>query len=302
MSLKSSEIHNCSWRISTVLESSLISSSSCQARFPLVIRPMKAIQEILLKIFFSSPELNGSIFLLDTHVVSDEEDTSLSSILHNRRIIFPWFNISPSSLLSMGTILGEEPAGSLLCGFALAFDRHAKSFASNFNAHSSSWTFGISIPLLFKFITKPIWSMRNSDPGVSIVSVHGPNSDLNSTFTMQVTGCNFQYGPNLGVPLDPSFWLWCFVFSWKSVFTTGHCIKLCEISSVFRHEILSHSQQHSEILHPYRIYSICLVVTAFQFVLRVAAIEDLGWPDRHNPKVLLSWSHLPRVRNLIAPS
>ena len=49
--------------------------------------------------------------------------------------------------------------------------------------------------------------MRNYDPGVSIVSVHGPNSDLNSIFTVQVTGCNFQYGPNLGVPLDPSFWL-----------------------------------------------------------------------------------------------
>ena len=45
--------------------------------------------------------------------------------------------------------------------------------------------------------------MRNSDPGVNIVSVHGPNSDLNSTFTMQITGCNFQYGPNFGVSLDP---------------------------------------------------------------------------------------------------
>ena len=42
---------------------------------------------------------------------------------------------------------------------------------------------------------------------------------------MQVTGCNFQYGPNLGVPLDPSFWLWRWFFSWKSVFTTGHCIQ-----------------------------------------------------------------------------
>ena len=71
------------------------------------------------------------------HVVSDEEDTSLSSILYNRRknislvlpIKFP---------LPIGTLLGEEPAGSLLCGFAFAFDRHAKSFASNFNAYSSS--------------------------------------------------------------------------------------------------------------------------------------------------------------------
>ena len=32
---------------------------------------------------------------------------------------------------------GEEPAGSLHCGFAFAFDRHAKSFAFTFNAYSS---------------------------------------------------------------------------------------------------------------------------------------------------------------------
>ena len=41
-------------------------------------------------------------------------------------------------LFPIGTVLGKEPAGSLLCGFALAFDRHAKSFASIFNAYSSS--------------------------------------------------------------------------------------------------------------------------------------------------------------------
>ena len=62
-------------------------------------------------------------------------------------------SISIQFLLSMGTILGEEPAGFLLCGFAFAFDRHAKSFASSFNAYSSSWTSGISVSLLFKFIT-----------------------------------------------------------------------------------------------------------------------------------------------------
>ena len=48
--------------------------------------------------------------------------------------------------------LCEEPAGSLLCGFAFAFDRHAKSFAFSFNAYSSSSTSGISVSLLFNFI------------------------------------------------------------------------------------------------------------------------------------------------------
>ena len=46
---------------------------------------------------------------------------------------------------------------------------------------------------------------RNSDPRVSIVSIQRHNSDLNSMLTVQVTGWNFQYGPNFGVPLDPPF-------------------------------------------------------------------------------------------------
>ena len=126
--------------------------------------------------------------------------------------------------------------------------------------------------------------MRNSDPGVSIVSVQRHNSDLNSVFTMQITGCNFQHGPNFGVPLDPSFWLWCFFFSWKSVFTTGHCMKLLEICSVFRPQVLSNFNN---------VQKSCI---------HTAAIEDLGWLSHHNPKALLSWSHWARVRNSIAPS
>ena len=75
--------------------------------------------------------------LLDAFVVNDEEEELLSSILHPRRKTFPWFNINPIPSFN-GTILGEEPANSLLYGFALAFDRHAESFASSFNAYSSS--------------------------------------------------------------------------------------------------------------------------------------------------------------------
>ena len=47
--------------------------------------------------------------------------------------------------------------------------------------------------------------MRNSDPGVSIVFVHRHNSDLNSVLTVQVSGCNFQYGSNFGVSLGSQF-------------------------------------------------------------------------------------------------
>ena len=43
--------------------------------------------------------------------------------------MFLWFNID-RILFSMETILGEKPAGSLFCGFAFAFDQHAKSLHS----------------------------------------------------------------------------------------------------------------------------------------------------------------------------
>ena len=71
--------------------------------------------------------------LLDAFVVNDEEETLLSSILHYRRK-----NISLLVLFPIGIVLVEELADSRLCGFALAFDRHVKSFESNFNAYSPS--------------------------------------------------------------------------------------------------------------------------------------------------------------------
>ena len=71
--------------------------------------------------------------LLDVLSVNDEEDESLSSKLRTQRENIPG-SISIQFLLSMGTILAEEPAGSFLCGFAFAFDRHAESFAFSCNA------------------------------------------------------------------------------------------------------------------------------------------------------------------------
>ena len=107
----------------------LVSPSSCQTYFPFAIRPMKAMQEIFLKIFLISPALN-CIFFSDPHVVNDEEDTLLSSIPHDRRENNYLASTSVQILFPLGTVLGEETAGSLHCGFALAFDRHANSFAT----------------------------------------------------------------------------------------------------------------------------------------------------------------------------
>ena len=53
----------------------------------------------------------------------------------------------------------DELAESRLCGFALAFDRLAKSLAFNFNAYSSNCISAVSCSLsswsllLFKFVT-----------------------------------------------------------------------------------------------------------------------------------------------------
>ena len=82
--------------------------------------------------------------------------------------------------------------------------------------------------------------MRNSDPRVRIVFVYKFNSNSHSIFTLQMTGCNFQYGPSLGVPSDLTFRVSWFFISWQSVLTTSHWIcELWELFSVFRHEILS---------------------------------------------------------------
>ena len=84
--------------------------------------------------------------------------------------------------------------------------------------------------------------MRNSDPGVRIVSVHGHDSDLSSMFTMQATGCHFQYGPNFGVPSDPTFWFRCGRVYSRQATASVNCetsavsfvMKYCPISTTFR--------------------------------------------------------------------
>ena len=38
-----------------------------------------------------------------------------------------------------------------------------------------------------------------------MVFVHRFNSHFHSIFTLQVTGCDFRYGPNYGVPSNPTF-------------------------------------------------------------------------------------------------
>ena len=58
-------------------------------------------------------------------------------------------------------------------------------------------------------------------------------------------------------------------------------------------------QQHVQILSPYKIYSLCFLVTAIGSVLQIAAIEDSGVMGCHSPNELLPWFHWEQ---LIVPS
>ena len=138
----------------------------------------------------------------------DEEDKLLSSILRIRRENISLVQHRSSSLLSMGTILGEEPASSLLCGFAFAFRSACRIFCTSLLTHilrADLWKFLFSC--CSKFITSLFDPMRNSDPGVNVVSAQRHNSDLNSMFTVQITG--------LQLPIRAQFW--CFLRSSLSV-------------------------------------------------------------------------------------
>ena len=182
-------------------------------------------------------------------------------------LIFSWFNISPSSFSNRYSSCGWA-------GRISSLYRLAKSPAFNLNAYSSSCTSEL-----------PGRCCSNSWP-----TCWGHEKR------------NFQYRPNLGVPCDPTFRFKCFFVSWQSVLTAGHCIcELWEFCSVACHENIVRFQQHSGILHPYKICSICLVVT-IQFVLHIFAIEDLCEHDHHYPTARLSWSRLAQMKNSIVPS
>ena len=220
MTLKTSEVQDYSWRISTRLVNFLVSSSSCHAFLPLAFRPMKAIWEIFLKIIFNSPELNRStIFSMYLFSMAKKMDKFLWYVKIGEWIS-TWFNIGPSSF---------------------PYQDCSRWRASRF---SSGWfCFGLwsacnvtCIKFQRKFFE--LHFMRNSDPRVRIVYVCKLISTPSPRLTCKATSCNIQYGPNFGVPLDLSFWLWCFFVTWQSVFTTSHNTKMWELCSVFRHEIL----------------------------------------------------------------
>ena len=126
--------------------------------------------------------------------------------------IFPWFNISLSSLPNRNCSWWRAGKFSLLCGFASAFDRHAKWLAFNFNAYSSNCISDVSSSLLFKFVTnlfKP-WEILTNEWELSLfIKLF---SSLHSYFPCRQQVVTSNKGQFLVFPSNPTFrFRWIFV-------------------------------------------------------------------------------------------
>ena len=205
MSMKSSEIHYCSSRIRTVLE----------LYWNLFVFPPPPMHA------FHRPSDQGKqdrkyFWRFSAILQNWTAPSSRSTCCEWRRRYITFSDTSSSEnehfpgstsvqvLFPIGTVLGEEWQVLFFVVF-LETLIGMQSTCIQFKRIFFELNFWNFLLIVVQFHHKLVWSMRKSDPGVSIVSVHGPNSDLNSRLTMQVTGYNFQYGLNLGVPLDPSF-------------------------------------------------------------------------------------------------
>ena len=111
----------------------------------------------------------------------------------------------------MGTVLVDEQARVRLRGFALAFDRLAEGKYIRFQRHVFELHFRgfllvvVVVLAVAQVRDQLIQAMRNSDPRVRIVFVYRFNCYFHTIFTLKVAGCDFQYGPNFGVPSKPTF-------------------------------------------------------------------------------------------------
>ena len=180
MTLQSSGIHNYSWTVNEILITPFCSSSCCQTYFPSIVRPMNKLWKLILKMFFTSLELNRSVFSMHLLRMTTRCNTFFDTSYSEKYFLD---SISIQFLLSMGTVIGEKPAGALLCDCAFYFDRHAIAFAISFNEFFSSWSSGILVQnfcFIVQIHLKLFWSVRNFGPGVSVVHVQRHNSDLNS--------------------------------------------------------------------------------------------------------------------------
>ena len=296
MTLKSSEIHDYSCRNSAVPVPFVVSSSTCHAFHPLVVRPVVTMLDMFLKIVFNSPEFNRSIiFSMYLFSMTRKMIQFLRCVKIGGWKIY-WFNIGPTSFPN-GYCFWWKNRQVLVIVVLLW---HVFGMQN----HSYSISTHILWAELLEFLSHCcsirdhfVRAMRDSDQGVRNVFVckqfwsqlrtYSANNRLQLPIRVQF-GCFLGF--NFLVPMllhllamcthDRPLYLW-----------------IVRILQCLSSRNTVRFQQQSEILHPYIIYSICLVVTAFQFVLHTVATEDLCEQGHHNPMVFLSWSRWARMRN-----
>ena len=168
MSLKSSEINNCSWIISGVLESPFYSSSCCQTCFPSIVRPMNRSWECILK-----------IFLILQKWIAPSSSRCICCEWRRRNVTFfdtsysekKYFTGSTSIqfLLSMGNDSRWRASRFSSLWFCFCLRSACKIFCTQFLRIFFELIFGNFCFNVVQFHHKLIWSIRNSDPGVSVV-------------------------------------------------------------------------------------------------------------------------------------
>ena len=160
------------------------------------------------------------------------------------------------------------------------------------------WSFLFAV---FQIRDQFTWAMRDPDPGVRIVFIRRSNSDLNSIFTVQTTGYNFQYGSSFGVASDPTKWFRCFFLYWQRVYSRQATASVnCENYAVSF--VMKYCPISTTLKKPPTIQNLLSLSRCDNFSIRSLYCcnkKDLCEHGDHNPKALLSWSILARMRNSI---
>ena len=250
MSLKRSETNNYSWIINAILDISFL--------LLLLLPNMLSIDCEINKEFL---KIDSENFILQKWTAPSSSRctcwewrrrwiTFIKTSYASR--VIPWFNINP---FINRNVLGEEPANSLLCGFAFSFDRYAKSYTSSCNAGSSGWSSGTSVSLLFESITNLIHAKFFTRSACCLRSETRFWSELHEHHAR-----NWSWLParvQFFVFLDPSSSLWWSIFSWKSVFTTDHCMKLFSSVLVMKYCSISTTLRNTTFIQNLLTLSVC---------------------------------------------
>ena len=284
----------------SVQYSYLVSSSSCHAFLPLFVRPMMTMQEICLMIVFDSPEFSRSIvFSMWSSMTKNMNQFLWYFIIEDW--IFSWFDIGPNSFPNRYSSCGRTGRFSSLW-FRFGLWSACKITRIQFQRTIFELHFWGFLLIVVQIRDQLVWAMRNSDPGVRILCSR-------TQFWTQLHIC--RASNKLQLPIRAQFWcsLGANLLLPMLLRLLARCthdrplnLWIVRILQCLSSWNTVRFQQHSEILHPYKIYSVCLVVITFQFILHIFATEILYVQDHHYSKALLSCSRLVRMRNSIVLS